>query len=307
MLLHITPLCFAASYAVALGLECTRMWFRSGVRGLALLIFGGAGLCAHSLYLLARASQAEAGAAPLSSWYDWYLLAAWILAALYLYLAVTRWTAAVGLFLLPLILALVGVAEFAANRNAFSQQEAGRIWGRIHGGVLLLGTVSVSVGFMAGLMYLVHASRLKRKLPPLPGVRLPSLEWLDRTNERMLILSAILLFAGMVSGVVLNAIHRAQGTTTAFPWTDPAVWSSGRLAAWLAAAVIFTSVSRPARQGRKVAYLTIASFLLLVFILAVLLFLPSQHAGNDRASPPASAGNSASSLFRRIPSTRSVA
>ena len=47
------------------------------------------------------------------------------------------------------------------------------------GQLLLAGTVAVSFGFIAGIMYLVQSWRLKHKLPPQAGFKLPSLEWLQ--------------------------------------------------------------------------------------------------------------------------------
>jgi hypothetical protein len=81
MLAGISLLCFTASYGVALALELTRLMFRSGVRGAVMLLFAGAGLAAHTLYLVGQAlDTAPYSLPPLSSWYHWYLLAAWLLA-----------------------------------------------------------------------------------------------------------------------------------------------------------------------------------------------------------------------------------
>ncbi len=86
MLSGIGVICFAASYAVALGLEITRLLFRSGIRGMVMVGFAAAGLFAHTLFLT-HLAVTESGL-PLSSMRDWYLLAAWVLAAIYLYLSV---------------------------------------------------------------------------------------------------------------------------------------------------------------------------------------------------------------------------
>ena len=86
MLAGISLTCFTASYAVALVLEITRMWFRSGLRGVLMLGFAAAGVLAHTIYLGKRAT--ESIGTPLSSEFDWYLIAAWALAAVYL-----GWTA----------------------------------------------------------------------------------------------------------------------------------------------------------------------------------------------------------------------
>ena len=56
MLSGVSTICFAASYAVALALEISRLLFRSGVRRLVMLGFAGAGLVAHTAFLYYRAS-----------------------------------------------------------------------------------------------------------------------------------------------------------------------------------------------------------------------------------------------------------
>lgn len=63
--------------------------------------------------------------------------------------------------------------------------------------------------------------------------------------------------------------------------------------AWLSAAAIFNAVYRPARRGRKVAYLTVVSFAFLAFALSVMLLVDTEHRGQKRQSDAASlpAGN----------------
>ena len=124
----ITTLCFAGSFAAALGLELARLGWRSRVRGALAIGFATAGLAAETLYLGYRAATVET--LPLASAYDWYLLAAWTLAAVYLYLAVAHPATASGLFILPLALALVAAAQFA-SKEPFAQTHAGRIWGTV--------------------------------------------------------------------------------------------------------------------------------------------------------------------------------
>ena len=82
----------------------------------------------------------------------------------YLYLTWYHPKISIGLFLLPLVLALFGLSQFA-DQQPFPQSHAGQIWGTIHGIFLLLGVVAVSIGFVAGVMYLIQSYRLKHKLP----------------------------------------------------------------------------------------------------------------------------------------------
>jgi ABC-type transport system involved in cytochrome c biogenesis permease subunit len=275
--LHIT--CFAASYGVALVLDVLGIVWRAPVRRYLMIGFAAAGVLAHTWYLGQRA--AATSASPLASPYDWCLLAAWLLAVIYLAQAVYYKRLAIGVFLLPAVLALIG-ASLYAGKQPIAPEPASKIWGTLHGVFLLLGTVAVTVGFLSGVMYLVQSHRLKRKLPPAPGFRLPSLEWLERVNSRSLGASALMMGVGFVSGVILNT-HKNRAVETYVPWTDPVVVSLGLMLLWLVVAELFRLTYPAARRGRKVAYLTVAAFVFLCFTLASLLLLDTQHGTDQQA------------------------
>jgi len=273
----ISIICFAASYAVAWVLELSRLLFRSGIRGAVMLGFAAAGLLAHTLFLGYRAATTDATS------FDWYLLAAWILAGAYLYLTMYHAKTPFGLLLLPLILALIAVAQTLADRRPVPMDQATLVWGQVHGVFLLAGTVAVIIGFVAGVMYLVQDYRLKRHLPRLPRLQLPSLEFLARINARMIVFSVLMLVAGFLVGIVLNLANHRRGAHV-LPWQDPVVWSSSILVVWMVAAALFNALYPPARLGRKVAYLTVASFAFLVIVLALEVALPTAHGGGTGAS-----------------------
>lgn len=272
---NISLICFASSYAISLVLEITRMFFRSSIRGTIILGFAAVGLFAHTWFLGNRAFTA--GESPLSSLHDWFLIAAWLLTVVYIYLWLYHPRAAIGVFVLPLVLGLVAAAHFAPQ-EPLVPSSASSIWGIIHGAFLLMGTVSLLVGFMAGTMYLVQSYRLKHKLPPVQGFKLPSLEWLDLINSRSIIISVLMMGLGVLSGVILNMVLHRQDSRM-LPWSDPVIWSSAVLLAWVITAAVFTTLYKPARQGRKCAYLTVASFVFLTLVLGILLLAKTEHSG----------------------------
>jgi ABC-type uncharacterized transport system permease subunit len=271
MLTGISFTCFAASYAVALAFEIARFFTRVRILTVLAIVMSAAGLVAHTVYLYNYVQQGVQDGQPFAGWYHWCLLAAWFLAAIYVGLAPVNPKTALGLFMLPMILLAVALAYPFRDMAPFPSSQ--RYWGAAHGMLLLAGSVVVMLGFIAGLMYLVQSYRLKHKLPPRQGLRLPSLEWLQRINSRAMIFSTSLLGAGLLAGILLNV---SQGLV---PWTDPAICISGLLVAWLVIAALVEIFYRPARQGAKVAYLTVASFVFLVLVLAIVLFGPTQHAG----------------------------
>ena len=77
-----------------------------------------------------------------------------------------------------------------------------------------------------------------------------------------------MLGLGVLSGMVLNLIN-IRNEADRLPWSDPVILSTWLMFFWLLAAVVLSAVYRPARQGRKVAYLTLASFVFLAIMLAV--------------------------------------
>lgn len=273
----ITVLCFAASYAIALAIEVAGLWVRYGWHRVTMLVMAVAGLVAHTLFLAVKASG---DVAMLSSPANWYLVVAWVLAALYLWVVFSAPDTAVGLFVLPLALALIGLAQ-GASPEPVSAQRAFQFWGPLHGGLLLLATVTVCIGFLAGLMYLIQSWRLKHKLPASPRFRLPSLERLEQVNSRALGMSMVLVAGGFFSGIVLSRLQHG-GEADYRLLADPVVLSLVAMLAWLVVAELFRVVYPAARRGRKVAYLTLAAFGFLVITLV------SFAATGAHGSPPES-------------------
>lgn len=256
---RVTILCFLASYAAALVLELLyQVRPLRGVRWLA-LSFGTAGLVAQTIFLAVQRP-------PLIWQYGWMLFLAWILAIFYLIGSVHHRRLSWGLFVLPLVLGLVGLgAAFgrpnendAQNTHLLPIQDA---WGALHGGLLLLAAVGLCVGFLASLMYLVQAHRLRAKTLPGHGLRLWSLERIEAMNRRAIVLAFPLLTAGMIVGLVLMLQANLSG------WTDPRVLAS--LVLWLAFALLLYLRFGYHLRGRPVALLTILTFVLLVGCLAL--------------------------------------
>jgi ABC-type transport system involved in cytochrome c biogenesis permease subunit len=256
----ISRFCFAASYAVAFGLELVHLLRPRSVLRLSSIAFGAAGLLAQTLYLMVQRP-------PLSSQYGSLLFLAWVLAVFYLYGTLHHKRFAWAVFVLPLVLTLIGLADVFAPRTpsesppAFLQSIAGeRFWGAVHGSLILLAAVGVCVGFLASLMYLVQAYRLRAKVAPDHGLKLLSLERLEEMNRRAINAAFPLLTAGLLVGAVLMAQR------------DPSDFAGlkvlGTAGLWLVFAVLlYLRYSRHLR-GRPLAFGTVAAFLILLAALA---------------------------------------
>jgi len=263
---------FTASYAIAFALEALTLRRRPAWFPTPLIIATAVALSLHCFYLARNAIGTNA--LPIST-ADWLLWAAWLLGVVYLAALFYLPRSPTGLVLLPLTLVLVLSAQFA-NTQPLAAERSYYLLGLLHGMLLLAGTVAVCVGFLAGLMYLVQSYSLKHSRSIVNRLRLPSLEWLERVNSRTLGLSAVLIALGFASGYVMTlAIHR--GDSTYHPWTDPVVLSLAAMLVWLVAAEVFRLVYPAARRGRKVAYLTLASFVFLITAIASFTLVDTVH------------------------------
>jgi len=275
----ISVTCFVGSYVVALLLELTRAMPRVPGRGLLTIVFTVAGLFSQVVYLIVRGRElttlSETGL--FAGWYDWSLLVAWGLALCYLILYFRRPDTIVGFFLLPSVLALIGLAGLTRDWAPFSRVDAVGVWRSVHGLAMVIGAAAVLMGFIAGLMYLTKSWRLKAKTAG-GAMRLPNLERLQLMNRQCLVVSTIAVGIGLFSGVVMN-LNRWGFVG----WSEGGVILTGVLFAWLGGAVAFESVYKPAREGRKIVYLTLASFGFLV--LTMIGVLASSHGRTPQ--PPA--------------------
>ena len=108
------------------------------------------------------------------------------------------------------------------------------------------------------------------------AIRLPSLEWLQTANARALVPSMLLTGLAVGSGLVLGWLNVRQGRP-GLSLGDPVLLGTLAMFGWLLLNAIIGAFYRPIRQGRKVAYLTLVSFLFLV--IALVLFVATRHGG----------------------------
>jgi ABC-type transport system involved in cytochrome c biogenesis permease subunit len=253
---RVTTLCFIASYALALGLELLHQFRPRAVFRLLGLVCGAAGFVAQTIFLAVDPP-------PLAWRYGWLLFLGWILVIFYLAGSLHHRRQAWGVFVLPLVLALLGLGiafgpDPTVARTTRSLQD---LWGALHAALIFLAAIGVCVGFLASLMYLFQARRLRSKALPGKGLRLLSLERLEVMNRRAIDLAFPLLTAGLLLGALIMFQDRLPG------WTDPRVLGAGVL--WVAFAVLSYLRYGHHLRGRQVAVLTIVTFVLLLGCLAL--------------------------------------
>lgn len=257
----ITHACFGLSYLLAFGLELGRLlWPAAGWRAAALAA-GLAGLFAHTAYLTLHQPTP---AAPYGS----LLLLAWVLALFYLYGTVHYARQAWAVFVLPVVIGLVGLALASAATAADPPPvdvpawlAGDRFWGVVHGVLILLASVGVSLAFVTSVMYLAQARRLRQKVNPHRVVPLLSLERLESWGRWAVNLAFPLLTAGLLVGSLLTRHEHDPGG-----WLSVKVLSTAGL--WVAFLVLVYLRYAAHVSGRRLAWLSIAAFGLLLVALA---------------------------------------
>ncbi len=283
MLSGVTVSCFLLSYLVVLLMEASRIVLKVPGRNLLLIGMLFAGLLAHSIFLVNQVSwEGLAGAKPhlLSNWFEWLVLGAWGLALAALILTVRNPNGAMGLFLIPMVLALIGLALLLRDSPSFQPETTLNLLRAIHGVSLLVSTMFIAFGSAFGLMYLVQSHRLKTRRQKNAKFQLPTLEFLQSMNRLSLFASATGLAIGLISGVIRNL--NSQGHIA---WLSGSIVFPFALFVWVLMAALLEFASRGKLGGRKSAYLVIANFIFLAIVLAMLFYSshgqPAQEASSQ--------------------------
>lgn len=276
MLTGVTLTCFLFSYLTVWFIELFR-FIRPFRYRHSVAVFGMlAGLLAHSIFL-GNQLLTESSTRMLNSWFQWIVLGAWGMAVVCTILIVRNPERSIGLFLIPMILALIGLASAMKDSQPFAAQTAIDLWGQVHGVSLLLGTMFICQGLAFGVMYLLQSFRLKSKKRSGRLFQLPALEFLRSMNRLNLFVSVIALGVGLLSGVFLNLSRQGR-----VDWLSSGVLVSFALFIWVAVAAILEYSSKGSLGGRRSAYLSIANFVFLSVVLLLVFWASHGQADQEQ-------------------------
>lgn len=249
---RVTVACFFSSYLVALGFEVAQLLKQHSASHWLALLLSSAGLVAQAVYLLNRSRSMDLPPL-LSSTHDWLLVFALLIVLLYVFVELLDRRVALGLFVLPIVLLLVGLSRFVSDvpNPDLVEPERLRRLGMFHASMLVLGMLGVFASFLMSVMYLVQHRRLKSRRAEPEGLHLLSLAKLNRINWWGIVLAVPLLTVGMATGVWLTylsagtdspvSLHRWQFVVSGAVWMTMMalfLWllgsrtPSGRLVAW---------------------------------------------------------------------------
>jgi ABC-type transport system involved in cytochrome c biogenesis permease subunit len=223
----------------------------------------------------------EAGHVPLGGATSAISTFVWLLALAYLYTEMTTDERAMGVFILPLLVALQTLPALNPSVEPRSAVLQGPLFG-IHVSSLLFAYASFALACVIGITYVLLFKEIKAKHLGFFYARLPSLQVLDRMNQRAIVIGWIFLTVGIIAGAVFAAEARALPSAALDPrvqamsLADPKIFVA--LLCWAVYSFELFAARRIGWGGRRTAYLSALGFsIVLLNLVPISYFLTTSH------------------------------
>jgi ABC-type transport system involved in cytochrome c biogenesis permease subunit len=272
--MEFVPLALYAAALVAYAWHFSRRNPAVGRAATTLLV---AGALAHTFVI--GMQTMEAGHVPITGATSAISTFVWLLALAYLYTEMTTDERAMGVFILPLLVALQTIPALRPSMDDRAAVLQGPLFG-VHVSSLLFAYASFALACVIGITYVLLFKEIKAKHLGVFYARLPSLQVLDRMNQRAVVVGWIFLTIGIVAGVVFavqaRSVDGADPRVQAMTLEDPKIFVA--VVCW----AVYSFEAFAARQigwgGRRAAYLSAVGFaIVLLNFLPVSYFLTRSH------------------------------
>ena len=204
----------------------------------------------------------------------------WLLALAYLYTELTTDERAMGVFILPLLVALQLIPTLNPGIESRSVVLERPLVFSVHVFSLLFAYASFALACVIGITYVLLFKEIKAKHLGFFYARLPSLQILDRMNQLTVIIGWIFLTVGIVVGVFWIAQARGYAASDphveAMSLQDPKIFVA--LVCWGVYSFGLFAVRLIGWGGRRAAYLSAVGFaIVLLNFVPVSYFLTRSH------------------------------
>jgi ABC-type transport system involved in cytochrome c biogenesis permease subunit len=203
----------------------------------------------------------------------------WLLALAYLYIEMTTDERAMGVFILPLLIALQSIPAFNPMIESRSAVLQGPLFG-IHVSSLLFAYASFALACVIGITYVLLFKEIKAKHLGFFYARLPSLQVLDHMNQRAIVIGWIFLTLGLIVGAVWATQARGYAAgapqVQAMSLQDPKIFVA--LICWMVYSFELFAARRIGWGGRRAAYLSALGFVIVLLnFVPISYFLTKSH------------------------------
>src|SRR5437899_2124844 len=203
----------------------------------------------------------------------------WLLALSYLYIEMTTEERAMGVFIQPLLVALQAIPAFRPGIEDRAAVLQGPLFG-VHVSSLLFAYASFALACVIGITYVLLFKEIKAKHLGFFYARLPSLQMLDRMNQRAIVIGWIFLTIGLIVGGIWAAQARGYAASDprvqAMSLQDPKIFAA--LLCWIVYSFELFAARRIGWGGRRAAYLSALGFaIVLLNFVPISYFLTKSH------------------------------
>ena len=203
----------------------------------------------------------------------------WLLTLSYMYLELSTDERAMGMFILPIVVALQIIPTLHPGVDSRSEVLEGP-WFGVHIGSLMFAYASFALAGVLGLTYMLQFKEIKKKHLGYLYTRLPSLQILDSMNSRAVMIGWLFLTIGVVVGVFwasqARAIYPNNPNLQAMSLNDPKIF--GAVLTWAVYSFAVFARRRLGWTGRRAAWLSAIGFaLILLSFLPLNYFVTTSH------------------------------
>ena len=272
--MNVFPLIVYVAAGVAYAIHFARRQPHVGRTATTLLLFGA---LAHTFVI--GMQTMEVGHVPFANPSRAISTSVWLLTLSYLYLELTTEERAMGVFILPIVIALQIIpVVFPGVENVDPVLDSPWFW--IHVASLLFAYASFALAGVLGLTYMLQFKEIKKKHLGYLYTRLPSLQILDVMNSRAVAIGWLFLTVGVVVGILWTSQARAVAPNDpnlqAMVFNDPKIFVA--VLTWAVYSFAVLARRTLGWNGRRAAWLSAVGFaFVLLNFLPISYFVTTSH------------------------------
>jgi len=217
------------------------------------------------------------GHVPIASATSFICTFVWLLALSYLYIELTTSERAMGVFILPLLVALQAIPALSPTQEPRSPLLESP-WFGVHVSSLLFAYASFALAGVLGITYMLQFKEIKAKHLGFFYARLPSLNVLDDMNLRAVKIGWLFLTAGLITGGIWASQLQPSGDprVSAMSIGDPKIFVA--VLCWAIYSFELYAQRAIGWRGRRAAWLSAVGFgIILLNFVPVSYFFTTSH------------------------------
>lgn len=250
-------------YTIAIVKQFLYIWIRKKVIFNTAIIVTIAAFIFHTIFLISI--SIKTGHGPYTSPSEYTSFFSWTIVMIYFLVEMKYKIKDMGVFLIPIVLLLFLYSLYIPEHPSVVGKEEIKFWLTIHRTLSFIGYSTFTLTFVVAFMYMIQENQLKSKQLGIFYNKLPSLEVLDKANDKTIAVGFPLFTIGFISGALIAHINKGSYLSWDIKKTLPL------LVTWAIYALLFLGRINLGWRGRRAAILAILGFIttILTFIIHI--------------------------------------